>query len=80
MLRIETDVSKLTITPTAGALAIAPREEKSLAMPIGYLTLLQRNATSHADRHGHSCPSATAIQQSGGADLTGRPPPLATNS
>jgi hypothetical protein len=39
-------------------------------MPIGYLTLLQRNGTSHADRHGHSCPSAAAIQQSGGADLT----------
>ena len=31
-------------------------------MPIGYLTLLQRNGTSHADRHGHTCPSATAMR------------------
>jgi hypothetical protein len=30
---------------------------------------LLRNATSHADRHGHGCPSAPAIQHSGGVDL-----------
>jgi hypothetical protein len=29
-----------------------------------------RNATSHADRHGHSCPSAPAMQHFGGADMT----------
>ena len=40
---------------------------------------LQRNATSHADRHGHGCPSVPATQHCGGADH-GRPPPLATNS
>ena len=28
-----------------------------------------RNATSHADQHGHNCPSALAMQQCGGADL-----------
>ena len=33
-------------------------------------TRLQRNATSHADRHGHGCPSAPAMQHSGGADVT----------
>jgi len=33
------------------------------------------NANSHADRHGHDCPSAPAMQQ-----LAGRPPPLATNA
>jgi hypothetical protein len=37
------------------------------------------NATSHAHRRDHDCPSAPAIQQSGGADH-GRRPPLATNS
>jgi hypothetical protein len=31
---------------------------------------LHRNANSHADRHRHGCPSAPAMQQSGGADLT----------
>jgi len=40
---------------------------------------LQRNATSHAHRHGHGCPSVPAMQHCGGADH-GRPPPLATNS
>jgi hypothetical protein len=30
----------------------------------------QWNANSHADRHGHGCPSAAAMQHSGGADLT----------
>ena len=33
-----------------------------------YPTLLLRNATSHADRHGHGCPSAPAMQHSRGAD------------
>jgi hypothetical protein len=35
-------------------------------------SLPQRNATSHADPHGHGCPSAPAMQHSGGrgADLT----------
>jgi hypothetical protein len=28
------------------------------------------NAKSHADPHSHGCPSAAAMQQSGGADLT----------
>ena len=42
-------------------------------------TLLQWDATSHADRHGHGCPFAPATQRCGGADH-GRPPPLATNS
>ena len=32
--------------------------------------VLQWNATSHADRHGHDCPSAPAMQHSGGADVT----------
>jgi hypothetical protein len=41
--------------------------------------VLLGNATSHADRHGHGCPSAPAMQHCGGADH-GRPPPLATNS
>jgi len=31
-------------------------------------SLLQRNATSHADRHGHGYPPALAMQHSGGAD------------
>ncbi|MGP0035805.1 MAG: hypothetical protein ACLP4R_14690 [Solirubrobacteraceae bacterium] len=34
------------------------------------LTLLLRNANSHADRHGHGCPSAPAMQHTGGADVT----------
>jgi hypothetical protein len=39
--------------------------------PIGLPTLLLWNANSHADRHGHTCPSApAAIQRSSGADLT----------
>jgi hypothetical protein len=38
-----------------------------------------RNAASHADRHGHDCPSAPAMRHCGGADYS-RPPPLATNS
>jgi len=29
-----------------------------------------RNATSHANRHGHDCSSAPAMQHSGGADVT----------
>ena len=29
-----------------------------------------RNANSHADRHGHGCPSAPVIQNSGRSDLT----------
>jgi len=33
-------------------------------------TRLQWNANSHAHRHGHSCPSAPAMQHSGGADPT----------
>jgi hypothetical protein len=33
-------------------------------------TPLLGNATSHADAHGHGCPSAPAMQQCGGADLT----------
>jgi hypothetical protein len=33
-------------------------------------SLLQRNANSHADRHGHVCPSAPAVQHSGSADVT----------
>ena len=33
-------------------------------------TLLVWNANSHADRHGHGCPFAPAMQHSGGADLT----------
>ena len=32
--------------------------------------LLVRNATSHADPHCHGCPSASAMQHSGGADVT----------
>jgi hypothetical protein len=32
--------------------------------------LSQWNGSSHATRHGHDCPSALAMQQSGGADLT----------
>ena len=33
-------------------------------------TLLVWNATSHADPHSHGCPSAPAMQHSGGADVT----------
>ena len=40
---------------------------------------LQRNADSHAHRHGHSCPSAPAMQHSGGADLTAARPPSAAS-
>jgi hypothetical protein len=29
-----------------------------------------RNAASHADPHSHGCPSAPAMQHSGGADVT----------
>ena len=34
------------------------------------MRLPQWNATSHADRHGHGCPSVPAMQRSGGADMT----------
>jgi len=54
-------------------------EEKSRAVPTGYLTLLLRNANRHAHRHGYSCPSPPPMQHSGGA-YHGRPPRLATNS
>ena len=33
-------------------------------------SLLRWKANSHADRHGHGCPSAPAMQHSGGADVT----------
>ena len=33
-------------------------------------SLLQRNATSHADLRSHGCSSAPAMQHSGGADVT----------
>jgi hypothetical protein len=39
--------------------------------PAGNLVALSDwNATSHADPHSHGCPSAPAMQHSGGADLT----------
>ena len=37
-------------------------------MPPGWLP--SWNARSRADRHGDGCPSAPAMQHSGGADLT----------
>jgi len=36
----------------------------------GQPTLLLWNATSHADPHSPGCPSAPAMQHSGGADVT----------
>ena len=56
---------------------------ESRASPLGYMELCRhaatsmmrlplRNATSHADRHGHGCPPALAMHEhSGGADLAG---------
>jgi hypothetical protein len=48
--------------------ASARRQEQKCARPDTALPL--RNANSHADRHCHACPSAPAMQHSGGADLT----------
>jgi len=36
----------------------------------GHPTLLLWTTTSHADPHSHGCPSAPAMQHSGGADVT----------
>jgi hypothetical protein len=38
--------------------------------PASPASRLLRNATSHADPHGHGCPPAPAMRQPGGADLT----------
>jgi hypothetical protein len=38
--------------------------------PTGSGALSLWNANSHAARHGHDCPSAPAMQHSGGAALT----------
>ena len=75
--------------PRVAALLVA-RAAKAEASPARYRNLGEQeppdggsrptrvphgNANSHADRHGHDCPSAPAIQQP-----AGRPPPLATNA
>jgi hypothetical protein len=36
----------------------------------GYPTPVLWNARSHTDAHGHGCPSARAMQHSGGAEAT----------
>jgi hypothetical protein len=46
------------------------RKQKPPVVPCGPRTLPLWNANSHADRHGHDCPSAPAMQHSGGAALT----------
>jgi hypothetical protein len=48
----------------------SPGEQKSQDGDSGFLRQLLGNANSHADRHGHSCPAAPAMQHSGGAELT----------
>jgi hypothetical protein len=51
------------------------KQRQPRACPDRPATVLHGNVTSHADRHGHDCPSAPAMQQP-----AGRPPPLATKA
>ena len=64
------------VDQTAGAGALQQSRAVGSSRSRGVLW----NATSHADPHSRGCPSAPAMQHSGGADVTVRPPPLATNS
>jgi hypothetical protein len=76
--------------PAPRVAALLARAAKAEASPARYRNLGEQeppdggsrptrvphgNATSHADRHGHDCPSVPAMQQP-----AGRPPPLATNA
>jgi hypothetical protein len=58
-----------SLAGTAGLLLPAVKQQ-SPRLDRSRLTLLLRNANSHADRHGHGCPSAPAKQHSRGAHLT----------
>lgn len=49
----------------ASAKSARPKQRHSRAIPGRPARLLHRNANSHADGHGHSCPSAPAMQHSG---------------
>jgi hypothetical protein len=48
----------------------SPGEQKSRDADRVLRTRLVWNDWSHADRHGHGCPSAPEMQHSGGADMT----------
>ena len=60
-----------TTTSPFATVAKTPARTRERGTPARAATaLLSWNATSHADRHGHACPSAPAMQHCGGADLT----------
>ena len=46
---------------------LAPTEQQA---GLRRLSIALRNARGHTDTYGHGCPSAPAMQHSGGADVT----------
>jgi hypothetical protein len=72
-------VVRISAVPSSSLLALSPkgksdversRSREKRERAASRAIRLQRNATSHADRHGHDYPSAPAMQHPDGADLT----------